>query len=90
MKETQTETVHTARGRGRLGIGDGEVTNPQQGRVSTELGTGACLPSAVSYSVVAKEQHGYGQGDDDYVEGECDECMTADNSAGQSCFNDAV
>jgi hypothetical protein len=37
-------------------------------------------------SVVAKAE----QGDDDRVEGEGDECVTADDSAGQSCFDDDV
>jgi hypothetical protein len=34
---------------------------------------------------VAKEEHGYEQGDDDRVEGECDERVTGDNPAGQGC-----
>jgi hypothetical protein len=43
------------------------------------------LPGTVSFSVVAEEEHGYEEGDDDGVEGECDERVTGDNPAGKGC-----
>jgi len=59
------------------------------GRHATLAGLQAALsrslPGTVSSLAVAEEEDGYEQGDDDGVEGECDERVTGDDPAGKGC-----
>jgi hypothetical protein len=67
----------------------GGVLRAADGRHATLAGLQATLsrslPGAVGSSVVAEEEHRYEQGDDDGVEGECDERVAGDNPAGKGC-----